>query len=408
MKTLVLLCDSYPLSAGEFFLDDEIKIIHPRFEKIHVLIKEQDQVNLNRFIPENLQITKYNPYITTKQKLKALPKIFTAFFISELFRTIFKLKIAPKPILFKIMFMDIVRSNQIIVELKKLIDSQKLDLNNTIFYSYWHDYRALALARLRRTNKQIKVIARAHGWDVFADRHNPPYLPFKTFITASLSKTYSISETGKIELLRYAQKSKIAVSKLGKTNAREPIYDKNNKFITICSCSNIIPLKRIEKIIEVLSSLNLKNIKWIHFGDGILRDEIKKYAALKLEDIDFKFKGIVPNNEILDFYSTNYVDLFINLSESEGIPVSIMEVLSAGIPVVATNVGGTAEAVNEKNGFLIPKDFETAQVASIIENYLNSPSKNQLNYRQNAYNFWKQNFEATKNYSQFAEELLAL
>ena len=417
MKTLLLLCDSYPLSAGEFFLDDEIKIIHPYFDKIYVVIKEQEKQELNRFIPENLQITNYKFYpersrraqITTKDKLKALPKIFSILFISELFRAIFKFKIAPKPILFKIIFMDIVRSNQIILELKKLLEIQKLDLSNTIFYSYWHDYRALALARLSKRNKRIKVIARAHGWDVFATRHRPPFLPYKRFILKNLNGTFSISETGKKELLKYSQKSGVFVSKLGKINERAVLFEKRNSAITICSCSNIIPLKRIDKIIEVLSKLDLENINWVHFGEGALKSEMQALAQLKLNNrISWNFTGTIPNCEVLDFYASNYVDLFINLSEYEGIPVSIMEALSAGIPVLATNVGGTAEAVNNKNGFLIPKDFEVIDVVKIIENYLQSTPENQIIYRQNAHNFWKQNFEATKNYTQFAHEMLSL
>ena len=408
MKTLILICDSYPLTAGEFFLDDEIKIIHPHFEKIHVLINDQEQQNLNRFIPNNIEITKYKSDITIDDKLKAVPKIFSVLFISELFRAIFKLKIAPIPILFKIMFMDIVRSNQIIWELKKLIATQKLDLNNSIFYSYWHDYKALALARMSKRNKQIKVVARAHGWDVFAERHNPPFLPFKTFILRNLKNTFSISETGKRELSKYDKGTKILVSKLGKINERKPLIEKNNKNIAICSCSNIIPLKRIDKIIEVLSQINLENINWFHFGEGYLRAEIETLANEKLNKINWKFSGTIPNNEILDFYSHNHVDLFINLSESEGIPVSIMEALSAGIPVLATNVGGTSEAVNDKNGFLIPKDFEVNDVVKMIENYLQSSADNQIQYRQNAHKFWQENFEATKNYTQFAHELLTL
>ncbi|MDD3685583.1 MAG: glycosyltransferase [Bacteroidales bacterium] len=411
MKTLVLLCDSYPLTAGEFFLDDEIKIIHPHFDKIHVLIKEQDEQELNRFIPNNLQITKYKTQITTKDKFKALPEIFTALFISELFRAIFKFKIAPKPILFKIMFMDIVRSNQIISELKKLISNQNIDLNNTIFYSYWHDYKALSLARMSKRNSQIRTIARAHRWDIYFYANEFPYLPYKNFILNNLTQTISISHDG----VKYFNKllgtnlaDKISISKLGKINIRNPKIEKSNAQILFCSCSTIISVKRVEKIIDVLSTLNIENLKWIHFGDGILRGTITAYASEKLKNINFEFRGIVPNNEILDFYASNYVDLFINLSESEGIPVSIMESLSAGIPVLATNVGGTSEAVNNKNGFLIPKDFDVNEVAKIIENYLKSTPDNQIQYRQNAHNFWQENFEATKNYTQFANELLTL
>ena len=234
-------------------------------------------------------------------------------------------------------------------------------------------------------------------------------MPFKTFILKNLACTYSISETGKIELLKYSQNNFVLVSKLGKINTRPVFFEKRNSAITICSCSNIIPLKRIDKIIEVLSKFNFENINWFHFGEGVLKSEMQELAREKLNNkVNWNFTGTIPNNEVLDFYTSNYIDLFINLSESEGIPVSIMEALSAGIPVLATNVGGTAEAVNDKNGFLIPKDFEADQVVSIIENYLNSPSQNQLNYRQNAYNFWKQNFEASKNYTQFAQKLLTL
>lgn len=409
--TLILLCDSYPLTAGEFFLDDEIKVIQPHFEKIYVVIKEQETKELNRFIPNNLEICRYNAQITTKDKFNALPKIFTVLFISELFRAIFKFKIAPKPILFKILFMDIVRSNQIIWELKKLIATQKLDLNNTIFYSYWHDYKSLALARLSKKNSQMKTIARAHRWDIYFYANKFPYLPYKNFILKNLTRTISISDDGVKyfnNLLSINLSDKISVSKLGKINNRNPQITKSNSQVIICSCSTIISVKRVEKIVDVLSSLNLENIQWIHFGDGILRGAITGYASEKLRSIDFKFRGIVPNSEILDFYASNYVDLFINLSESEGIPVSIMEALSAGIPVLATNVGGTSEAVNDKNGFLISKDFEVNDVVKIIENYLQSSPVNQTNYRQNAYNFWQENFEATKNYTQFAHELLTL
>ena len=97
--------------------------------------------------------------------------------------------------------------------------------------------------------------------------------------------------------------------------------------------------------------------------------------------------------------------MFINLSSSEGIPVSIMEALSAGIPVVATNVGGTSEAVNSLTGFLIPADFNSADVALTITNYLNLEPAQQLQYRQNAYEFWKENFEAGKNYGDFLRSI---
>ena len=82
-----------------------------------------------------------------------------------------------------------------------------------------------------------------------------------------------------------------------------------------------------------------------------------------------------------------------------------MEALSAGIPALATNVGGTAEAVNSKNGFLIPADFDCRNVAQIIDDYLNLPISEQNVYRQNAYDFWKENYDAAKNYAVFLQHI---
>ena len=191
------------------------------------------------------------------------------------------------------------------------------------------------------------------------------------------------------------------VSRLGKFNSRQPVISGKSGSVLVCSCSNLIPLKRIDRIIEVLSSLNVENLYWVHFGDGPLREELLQYAQKMLPNVQYEFKGIVPNNKILDFYAENYVDLFINLSSSEGIPVSIMEALSAGIPVVATDVGGTAEAVNEENGFLIPAEFENADVAEKINAYLSLSDEEKLSYRRRAYEFWRDNYEAEKNYTNF-------
>ena len=66
------------------------------------------------------------------------------------------------------------------------------------------------------------------------------------------------------------------------------------------------------------------------------------------ENISVKLLGKVNNNDILNFYSITPVNLFINLSESEGIPVSIMEAISFSIPIIATDVGGVSEIVTEE------------------------------------------------------------
>lgn len=64
----------------------------------------------------------------------------------------------------------------------------------------------------------------------------------------------------------------------------------------------------------------------------------------------------------------------MNLSTSEGVPVSIMEVQSYGIPVIATNVGGTGEIIDKDNGILLPSCPSLEDVVAALEKYINQTS----------------------------------
>lgn len=409
-KTLILLCDSYPLSAGEFFIDDEMRVIATKFDKVLVYTASADTgKNLNRFVPDNAEVISFSRTKLEAGKLKSLFRIFIPMFIKEFFFAMKKLPVKYWVSAFKIMYVDIHRATNLKKELVGLCKAKDINMADCVFYSYWHDYKALALAMLRKENTNSKCVARAHRWDVFADKNIIPYLPFKKFILDNLSNTISISEAGKeyfYEYVKPASNSKISVSYLGKINERKPLLEKSSDEILICSCSTLTPVKQVDRIINVLSKLKVEELRWIHFGDGPLRTEIYALAESKLPNVVFEFRGVVPNNEILDFYATNYVDLFVNLSSSEGIPVSIMEALSAGIPVVATDVGGTAEAVNDENGFLVPADFNDDDVVQKIESYINLGVEQKNAYRRRAYYFWKENYEAEKNYNEFADSLM--
>ena len=404
-KTLIFFCDNYPLSAREFFIDDEMRVVAPRFDKVLIYTASaESRENLNRFVPNNAEVVSFSRQQLETNKLKSIFRIFKPMFIAELFFALRSLPIKYWLSAIKIMYVEIHRATNLKKDLVGLCKAKSLNPSDCVFYSYWHDYKALSLAMLRKVNKSFKCVARAHGWDNFADRHTPPYLPFKSFIINNLSQTYSISDAGKIYFEQYLNRNlnnKVTVSRLGKYNSRQPNMNKRPDSVLICSCSNLIPVKQVDKIIEVISHVQTKNIRWVHFGDGPLRLELEQSSQEKLLNVEYEFRGIVANDKILDFYAENHVDLFINLSASEGIPVSIMEALSAGIPVVATNVGGTAEVVNSKNGFLISVDFDCNNVAEIIDDYLNLLVSERMTYRQNAYDFWKENYEAGKNYGEF-------
>ena len=119
------------------------------------------------------------------------------------------------------------------------------------------------------------------------------------------------------------------------------------------------------------------------------------------------FKKIY-NSEIMKWYINEIPSLFINLSSSEGIPVSIMEAMSFGIPVIATDVGGTSEIVNNENGYLISENPSIEEVKSLICDYL-TLTDYQKNLKKNAaYKTWENSYNAEINYTEFCNLITQL
>ena len=129
--------------------------------------------------------------------------------------------------------------------------------------------------------------------------------------------------------------------------------------------------------------------------------------AKRLE-VNFKPIGFIRNDEVHQFYQNQRVDLFINLSTTEGIPVSIMEAYSYGVPAIATNVGGTSEIVTNENGQLLNSTPSLDEINTAIRNFHNlSPEQVNLK-KQAAYKTWQEKYNAKTNYTQFVEDILSL
>ena len=83
-------------------------------------------------------------------------------------------------------------------------------------------------------------------------------------------------------------------------------------------------------------------------------------------------------------------------------PFSIVEAISFGIPVIATDVGGTNEIVNQTTGILIDKNFKPIQLAKIVDDF---SLQNKKYSSEVIRNFWLENFHSEKNYNKFIKQL---
>jgi glycosyltransferase involved in cell wall biosynthesis len=275
-----------------------------------------------------------------------------------------------------------------------------------ICYSYWMNDWALALTVLKMQKKISVFVFRCGGFDIWDERSDGGYLPFRSLIYKYANGIYPNSVMAE----KYLRQKDIFPDKIkcmywGTRDYGLSPFTTDAKF-TIVSCSHVIPLKRVNLIIEILSHLNF-GVRWVHFGGGTDLEKIKAQAEPLKSRHQVEFMGQIENQEVLEFYKKNVVHLFITTSSTEGLPVSLQEAVSFGIPCLATDVGGIREVVNPETGILINKDFVPSAVADEIEKFRSS-ERNSVQFRENIRKYWQGKFAANTNYADFITELISL
>ena len=409
MKRVILLSVGFPYGNHEPFLRNELK-----YHKDLILASNYigDERAAKNNMPDNVNVTLWhksslffrgNKIIRT---LVALQAIFTKDFWRELFSKDIR------PIRFhKIITLlsYISKSEEIVAFVSNEISKAGYKKDELIFYSYWMDHLALAALKLAQKYSG-KAVTRCHGYDIYPREGN--YVVMQRFLTKNLNRIFPIAEDGKktiCSLFKYdsSVKNKITVFRLGTEDfGMNPPITSDIDF-TIVSCSNVVPLKRVSMIFEAINQIDKFKIRWYHFGDGVCFEDLKEKVASSNCKHNVILMGRKSNETIMNFYKSTPVHLFINLSTSEGIPVSMMEALSFGIPCLGTDVGGVHEIIkNNVNGYLIPEDSSVKDVSEEIVKIKSISMEGMLLLRSQARLFWENNYRAEKNYSEFVECIL--
>jgi glycosyltransferase involved in cell wall biosynthesis len=410
---LILLTIGYPHPKRDVFVGNEIDILTRFFDKIYIVpiwpgkVLPKKLKNLKEHI-QNPKVEVADISFGLKEILFLNPKL-VELMIKEILKAVF----APKPFSYKILNLWMIfrwtfLTNITVANLRKLIKKYNISVQDTILYSYWFHFLALSTA-LYNQPFALKV-SRAHRGDLYEESYPQPC---KKFILENIDKVFACSKMGTDYINKRYQTNKAEVSYLGTFNRYSVNIDKKrDEIFKIVSCARLAPVKRIDKIVDSLEKIDSVKISWTHIGDGELFEKIKSYAQEKLgkkSNIQFKFLGFMKNDDILNLYAKENFNLFINTSHSEGLPVSIMEAMSYGIPVIATDVGGTKEIVkNGINGFLLDKNFSEFDLASLIERFATMSEEDYKRFCYGARETWEENFNAQKCYEDFAKRLLAL
>ena len=407
---IILLTYKYPYEPPcEQFLDEEIKYyLNDDLCFVPCCWGVSQKEKHKNFDSTSLKTVIFSRKKSLKFYMKAMASFLKAIFLYKKDKKrsdIFSGKSS-----FKSYFKSVLISKLIAYEISKEYDLSKYE--KVMIYSYWLNSNAIVAYLLKefysKRNISICAVSRAHGQgDLFLDdfsRHvNRPGI----FAYKSLNKIYTISECG-FNFLKEEGFQNIEVSRLGTLDGVYSNKESSSTSFHIVSCSTVNKNKNVLEIAKQISKTTF-SIKWTHFGDGPEFEELKRFCeSCGNKNFAFELKGNTRNEVIKSFYRLSSPDLFVNLSTIEGIPVSIMEAMSFGIPCIATNVGATSEIViNGFNGFLIELDQIENLYNKIVSYYSMTPEEKNV-YRLNAFNFWEKNYKASTNYENFAKKLNCL
>ena len=207
-------------------------------------------------------------------------------------------------------------------------------------------------------------------------------------------------------------KDKIIIIPMGvKIETSNSILPKQNVLFSIAVPANLVSVKGHRFLVDACSILKkrgINNFLCTFYGDGILRQKLtNQISSAHVGDV-VTIQGQIPHEELLKLYDEGKVDIIVLPSiytergDHEGIPVSLMEAMAYGIPVVSTNTGGIPELIGDGCGIMVEEKNPLA-LADAIEKLYNDPA-----YRKALGEVGRQKVISDFNVSHISNQLLDL
>lgn len=206
-------------------------------------------------------------------------------------------------------------------------------------------------------------------WKVMMKRYD--------FIVNNADKLCFICEAGMKNMNRFypqsIQKSALIVNGITDLSEEEKNEvarirkGRRDNTVNLCCVGSVTVRKAQRKVIEALALLPSNTRERYHLTivgagpDLLYCQEVVKSKGMEEQ---VSFVGAVPNVDVYKYLAAS--DVFLLLSENEGLPISIIEAMRAGLAIISTNVSGIPELVSNNNGLLIEPD--SSKLADILEN----------------------------------------
>jgi len=181
-------------------------------------------------------------------------------------------------------------------------------------------------------------------------------ISFQKKVRSISIKKSDIVVTPSLHLKNFVQnlgfKNKIEIINNGVSIPEESAKTFTNDRINITIVSRLVSHKNIEKIINAISDLNNPTINLNIIGDGPELSQLQKISSESNNKDNIIFHGKLSRDDINHIFLRS--DIYIQASNYEGLPHSLLEAMSYGIPVLSTPVGECKEILgNEDRGYIL-------------------------------------------------------
>ncbi len=306
--------------------------------------------------------------------------------------------------------LSVTRVEMVVRELGRLA----ADLGGPIdtLYAYWMSVSAFAGVLAKDAGLVRHVVARAHGTDLYPGSRPQQYTALVRQVAPRLDRLYPISDDGaRVAREAYGfRPDQVEVARLGVRPALGPCPASPPGELSVVSVSALRPLKQVHLIASAVSEVARRRpdlqVRWTHAGTGELRAAIDQQVdrELALPNLTVEMLGHVPNADLLAWYRTHPVDLFVNASTTEGVPVSIMEAMAHGIPAIAPAVGAVDEIVPPE--LLLPAPATASAIAERVLAY--ADTARDAEFRAGVTALQRARYDAEANYAAFVAGLVDL
>ncbi|KEK27735.1 glycosyltransferase family 4 protein [Shewanella xiamenensis] len=262
-----------------------------------------------------------------------------------------------------------------------------------------HSAKAGLIGRLALIGFSNKKIFIAHGWShIRASKSIGKFLYslIENFLSLFCDKVICISKQDLIyaneKLL--ISKNKTCLLYSGVIEPVAPMKLSTNKVYNVLTVTRFQHPKDFDTLLMAMSEVNKVCHDWIItvLGDG----EEFEYSQRKTLELGLsdKFKFLGFQEELSEFYVNS--DLVILISKSEGLPLSLIEAMSYRKPILASNVGGVSELIDDGvTGYLVPPSDYLALSHKMFKVFCSSKEELSI-LGENSYEKYKREFSFDK------------